>query len=243
MRSTVLTVIILTLFAAAGAFASDPLGPGQVDDPNEWIPAAGSWRAVGNALVQTDTGELLARADREAPHAGVYELEFNVRYQDGGYRSLEAARQGEFHGGFGIHIGADEVPLGSRTWGAGESYLLWLNLDTRSRTAIEYPEHYGMRAQVYRSESSTEMELVENVDIAEMLGLSVADLEPFLHMDVPVRLRVDNRSGEVRVYDPTMPNVYAWLELEPGTLNGRYISLRTNSLSAGFSNMQARPAN
>ncbi|MFW6368469.1 MAG: hypothetical protein ACOCZ9_01915 [Spirochaetota bacterium] len=204
---------------------------------SEWEPAAGSWDMVGgDLLVQDDTSELLARIDRPARHSGSYELSFNARYLDGGYASDAALRAGEVHAGFGFHVGVDDPPLGVRAWGNDESYLVWGNVDTRRRTREDYPEHYGLQVQVYRSNSNTDMELVESVDLGEEFGITADMIQPYLDRQVPVRLRVDNEEGVAYAYDPTDQSIRYRIPL-PEEISGEYLSLRTNSVSIGFSDI------
>ena len=221
-----------------------------------WTRAAGDWRVDGNRLHQGSTTALMARIDRAVPHDGVFELRFNARYEDGGYRTLEELRNQILHAGFGVHIGLRNPLLGVESWGAGESYLLWLNLDTRNRTAQEYPEHFGLRAQVYESRSPVNMDLLSapwvrrelrqprlSIDLPAVLEaagirLTIADVEPYLGQIVPIRIRVNTNTGVVSVADPTAPLWYR-IPLDAGVLSrGEYISLRTNSLAASFGNFR-----
>ena len=99
-----------------------------------WTAGPGDWVVRGGRMVQQDAGEPLARADRMVTQQGEYELEFSIRYVDGGYSSMSDMQNGIYHAGFGIQIGVENPALGRSSWGAGNSYLLWLNLDTRPST-------------------------------------------------------------------------------------------------------------
>ncbi len=218
---------------------------------------AGDWVARGGRLVQQDADALMARVDRRVVQSGEYELEFTVRYVGGGYESMADLENMELHGGFGIHLGVEDPKLGRESWGNGESYLLWLNLDTRRETMENYPEHYGFRAQVYESKSATNMALASDPRLArdpvlsmyaegdmmsldivaalEALGVNVtlAAAEQFLYMDVPVNIKVNTRTGRIGVLDPTAP-IRFYFDVDPSVLRGDYVSLRTNSLAANF---------
>jgi hypothetical protein len=65
------------------------------------------------------------------------------------------------------------------------------------------------------------------------VDLSINDLMRFLDRDVPINIRVNTRSGEIGVLDPTAP-VRFWFPVDPSILQGDYFSLRTNSLAASF---------
>jgi hypothetical protein len=222
-----------------------------------WSAGAGDWVARGGRLVQQDEDALLARADRMVDQRGEYELEFTIRYVDGGYRNMMDFEDGVYHAGFGIHVGVENPALGRASWGAGESYLLWLNLDTRPQTRRNYPEHYGFRAQVYESTSNSSMSLMRepmlardpyfrnlvvddymSLDIVAALrnwgvNLTIDDIGRYLDVDVPVNVRVNTRTGSIGVLDPTAP-VRFYFNVDPAVLRGNYISLRTNSLAASY---------
>ncbi len=222
-----------------------------------WRAGAGDWVVRGGRLVQQDADSVLARIDRSVRQTGEYELEFTIRYVDGGYKSMEDYRNGVYHAGFGIHLGVENPALGKASWGAGNSYLLWLNLDTRPETRRNHPEHFGFRAQVYKSDSNSKMALMRDpalardpdlrrvvvsdymsIDIISALrawgvNVSIDDLARYLNQDIPVNIRVNTRTGLVGVLDPTAP-VRFYFNVDPAVLRGDYVSLRTNSLAASF---------
>ena len=222
-----------------------------------YTAGSGDWVVRGGRLVQQDTEALMARVDRMVTQSGEYELEFTIRYVDGGYSNLMDLRNGILHAGFGIHLGVDDPMLGKESWGNGESYLLWLNLDTRPETKEMYPEHYGFRAQVYKSTGATGMELAEDprlgldpvlsrYTVGNMMSLdleaalrawgvnvSLAAAQPYLGLDIPINIKVNTRTGRIGVLDPTAP-VRFYFNVDPAVLQGDYISLRTNSLAASF---------
>jgi len=248
MLGALLIVVSMTTFAQV----NDDFG-----SMRGWTAGAGDWVARGGRLVQQDEDALLARADRMVDQRGSYELEFTIRYVDGGYKSEMDMRDGVYHAGFGIQLGVENPALGRASWGAGESYLLWLNLDTRPETMRNAPEHYGFRAQVYESTSNTSMELSRDsrlrrdpvlsryvvddymsLDIVAALrdwgvDLTIDDIGRYLDVDVPVNIRVNTRTGQVGVLDPTAP-VRFYFDVDPDVLAGNYISLRTNSLAASY---------
>ena len=254
MKKCVLTVAILLI-------AVSFVGAQQVNDSfssmGGWRAGHGDWTIDSGRLVQSDSETGLARIDRMAAQDGIYELEFTIRYMGGGYESEEALANGEYHAGFGIHVGVEDPALGRMSWGAGESYLLWLNLDTREETRRNHPEHYGFRAQVYESVDNSTMTLARNsmvrqdpnlrrvtvddyvsIDLFTALrnmgvDVSIEDGRQFLTRDVPINIRVNTRTGEIGVLDPTAP-IRFWFPVDPEILEGDYFSLRTNDLAASF---------
>ncbi len=216
-----------------------------VDDDFEtigdWVPGFGEWGIRGGLLIQRDTETGLARIDRMVPQTGEIEIAFNVRYEAGGFADQISLATGQLHGGFGIHVGVENPPLGRLAWGAGDSYLLWLNLDTRAETMQEsMDEHFGFRAQVYESTSNANMELTPlNVDIQAALAtigvdLGLEDLDQFLGAQVPMKIRVNYDTGRILVMDPTNPSTWFYFDVEPSVLRGNYVSFRTNSLAVSF---------
>lgn len=248
----ILGALLITVSMATVAQVNDDFG-----SMRGWNAGAGDWVARGGRLVQQDEDALLARADRMVDQRGEYELEFTIRYVDGGYKSESDMRNGVYHAGFGIQIGVENPVLGRPSWGAGESYLLWLNLDTRPETMRNYPEHYGFRAQVYESTNNSQMALARDsrlrrdpalsryvvgdymsIDIVAALrdwgvDLDISDIARYLDVDVPVNIRVNTRTGSVGVLDPTAP-VRFYFDVDPDVLAGNYVALRTNSLAASY---------
>ena len=217
----------------------------------EWVPGYGEWGIRGGMLVQRDTDTGLARIDRmvapSAPRSGEFEVSFKVRYEAGGFESRAALLAQQLHAGFGIHLGVEDPPLGRVAWGAGDSYLLWLNLDTRAETAMGAREHVGFRAQVYESVSNSEMSLLEayNVDIIAALNaygydVSLADLSDYVESPVEIRIRANMTTGKIMVMDPTNPTLWFVFNVRPNVLRGNYVSLRTNSLAASYADFMIR---
>ena len=217
----------------------------------EWVPGYGEWGIRGGMLVQRDTDTGLARIDRMVSPLGVrtgeYELSFRVRYEAGGFEDRDALLMQQLHAGFGIHIGVENPPLGRVAWGAGSSYLLWLNLDTRTETALDAPEHLGFRAQVYESIRNSEMYLDEdlNVDIIGALNaygydVSLDDLAMYIQRPTQIRIRANFDTGRIMVMDPTNPSLWFYFDVSPSVLRGTHLSLRTNSLAVSFSDFVVR---
>ena len=148
--------------------------------------------------------------------------EFNVRYESG----ME-----DGHGGFGIHIFADPV-INRASWGSGNSWLLWLNYD-ENPLSPDIPR--GFSAQVYRSRSQVDMDLVESFDLNDYAHFFT---EEIWTNPVPARIWVNGNTGEIRVYDPRNPHgayyFYIFLPLGGSVLEGGWVSLRTNGLSLSF---------
>ncbi len=232
-------LVLLPLALSAQSIVDD-----DFESLGEWVPGHGEWGIRGGMLVQRNTRTGLARIDRPVAQEGEVEISFQVRYEAGGFRDQEALRNQQVHGGFGIHVGVDDAPLRRVAWGAGQSYLLWLNLDTRRETRENAPEHFGFRGQVYESRGHTSMNVTEwNVDIQAELAeagiqLDVADLDQFLGTLVPIRIRVNYNTGRIMVNDPTAPNIWFYFDVDPNVLQGQYVSLRTNSLAVSFADFR-----
>ena len=208
-----LILFLLVLGVGVSLFA-------QVQLPEHQF-ASGNWSIVGNRLFQNNVNARLAKVNIRAPQSGPMIYEFNVRYEDG---------INDGHGGFGIHVFADNAYNGP-SWGAGNSYLLWLNYDEKP---ISKGIPRGFSAQVYRSTSNSAMSLVESYDLNEYAYLLT--YENCAANSVPAKIWVNGNTGEVRVYDPTDPAMeyYYYLNLPARNLRGNWIALRTNGLKLSF---------
>jgi hypothetical protein len=246
MKRITLVVLVIVSLLLPAALAAQMI----VDDANlsansferNWNTGSGDWRVYLGGIRQDDTENRMARIDRRAAQSGNVEISFTVRYRGGG---LADGIVGQYHAGFGVHLGVDSLPP-RVSWGANDSYLLWLNLDTRRDTRMDASEHYGFRGQVYRAPSNSQMSLTGlNVDLISALNsagidFSVNDLTGYLNRTVPIRIRVNYDTGRVMVNDPTAPSTWFWFDLDPAVLDGSYMSLRTNSLSVSFSDITVR---
>ena len=192
----------------------------QVQLPEHYF-ASGRWDFVGSRLFQNDANARLAKLNIRAPQSGPMIYEFNVRYEDG----IE-----DGHGGFGLHIFADDV-MHKASWGSGTSYLLWLNYDEKP---ISPGIPKGFSAQIYRSYSNSRMDLMESYDLNQYAYLLT--WENCAANYVPAKIWIDGNSGEVRVYDPTDPELqnYFYFYLPARNLKGDWVSLRTNGLKLSF---------
>jgi len=204
-----LILVVLVLGVGASLFAQVP----------EYRFASGQWRFQGDRLYQNDTSAPLAKVNFQVPQSGPMIYEFNVRYEDAPRKT---------HAGFGIHIFADNV-IHSVSWGSGTSYLLWLNYDENPITK-GIPK--GLSAQVYRSVSNSQMDLIESIDLNEYIDV----VDQYISRQVPVKIWADGNTGEVRVYDPTVPTLdyYYYFYLPTKGLKGNWVSLRTNDVKASF---------
>jgi len=188
----------------------------------EYRFAFGRWQFDGPRLYQNDENARLAKVNLRVPQSGAMIYEFSVRYEGG-------AEDG--HGGFGLHIFVDS-PHNGPSWGAGNSYLLWLNYDNAPFTR-GIPR--GLSAQVYRSLSNSRMDLLESVSLNEYLPLLTREN---LQNPTSFRIIADGNTGEVRVYNPFEPggNSYFvfYIDRRNLPLRGNWVSLRTNGIRLSF---------
>jgi hypothetical protein len=212
MKRAVLFLVVIGLASAAYAQSQAP----------EYRFASGNWNFLGERLFQNDAKARLAKVNFTVPQEGSMVYEFNARYESG-------AEDGQ--GGFGIHLFADKA-IDRASWGCGNSYLLWLNYDENPITQ-GIPK--GLSAQVYRSFTHSQMDLVESVDLNEYAYLLT---EENLSAPVPVKITVDGNTGEVRIADPRDPNLqdyfYFYLDSKDVPLKGDYVALRTNGMNLSF---------
>ncbi|MDR0464590.1 MAG: hypothetical protein LBG94_05675 [Treponema sp.] len=210
-----LVLLLLVLGIAASLFA-------QVLPQHQF--ASGNWGLSSNRLYQNDANARLAKVNMQIPQSGTMMYPFNVRYE-GGFE--------DGHGGFGIHIFMDTAFNGA-SWGAGNSYLLWLNYDEHPIANSGIP--YGLSAQVYKSVNNSTMNMVGNFPLNEYTPYLLAS--GILSQPIPVNIMVNGNTGEVRVYDPTdsTGKFYFYFNLDQRDLplRGNWIALRTNGLKASF---------
>ena len=188
----------------------------------EYTFASGSWRFVGPRLYQNDANASLAKVNLKVPQSGIMLYSFNVKYEGG-------AEDG--HGGLGIHIFMDNA-VNWATWGAGKSYLLWLNYDKKPLSR-DIPA--GLSAQVYRSVSNARMDLISSIPLA---GYESFLTKEYLASPITFRIIANGNTGEVRIYDPTDPNnkkfFYFFIDKKDLPLKGNYVALRTNGIKLSF---------
>ncbi|MDR2730287.1 MAG: hypothetical protein LBB81_05250 [Treponema sp.] len=203
-----LVLFLLLLSAGVYLFA-------QVQLPEHYF-ASGSWRLSGDRLYQNDATARLAKTNLRIPQNGPMIYEFNVRYEGGDW------------GGFGIHIFAEDI-YHRASWGSGDSYLLWLNYDENPVTR-GIPR--GLSAQIYRSRSSSQMDLVESISLKEYEDILLDSLSE----EIPFTIWADGNTGEVRVYDPADSGQYYYFYMDKKDLpmKGNWVSLRTNGLKLSF---------
>ena len=186
--------------------------------------ADGDWQLRSGRLVQRDVDAGKAKFAIPYSQNGNAVYEFNVKYERG---VLD-----DGHGGFGLHVFADSV-LDGEAWGAGESWLLWLNYDESPSTVIP-----GLSAQIYQSISHSQMELQEEYDlnyVVDLFARAGMTAREVLANPVPVKIVINGDSGEVRVYDPTVERYYYVFTLPlEGPMEGDYVALRTNGVSLSF---------
>ena len=194
-----------------------------------WTAAYGDWKMSGGRLVQSSTRAGMAQAYMRLPQSGIMQYEFDVKYIDGGQ---------DMFGAFGFHIGIDKVAKG-KSWGNGKSFLLWLTFDPKTYGGS------GVYGQAYYSETSSMMDMIHRPTAYQlpMDRLKDINLDRMAMYSLPVKVRVNYNTGEVKVWDPVIPNYYYRFSLGGPIRGGSYISVRTNSLAASFGNFKVtRPS-
>lgn len=220
MKKTLAFLVILllvgvTAFAQTVAFQHSFSGSAMLPRSH------GDWEVKGGRLYQSDTEEPLAKVNVPAAQSGEMQYEFNVRYEGGGFSDLM--------GGFGIHVFVDD-PWNGKSWGNGDSYLLWLNYDPDPSYGSK-----GFVAQVYKSMSATKMVLVGEFDLNRYAFLLNAKN---MGATISARIKVNGATGSVWVEDPTLPGYGYRLSLGSALGTGGYVGLRTNSLALSFDNIK-----
>ena len=211
MKRLIVLLCLLFLVVPTLLFSQD-LGP--------WKAAYGDWKMQDGRLAQLSTKAGMAQAYMKLPQSGIMQYEFDIKYIDGGEDMFAA---------FGFHIGIDK-PAGRKSWGNGRSFLLWLTLDPKAYGGT------GVYGQAYESDTNSYMYLLHPGDRYMLPAdrLEVIDLERMSMYSLPVKVRVNYDTGQVKVWDPLIPDYYYRFGLGGAIRNGNYISVRTNSLAASF---------
>jgi hypothetical protein len=192
--------------------------------PGDWIKTAGDWQVKDGKLYQADSKEQMAVINIPCEQSGVMQYEFDVQYIGG----IE-----DNYAGFGFHVFVSNPSTG-RSWGDGTSGLLWLTWDL----ATYGP---GIFAQAYASTGPTQMGLYPPRDIkaGNNMPLPVSYLKPeFVQYSIPVKIVIDTRAGEIKVYDPMDMNFFYRFKASLPITGGKYIALRTNSMAVAFDNLK-----
>ena len=198
-----------------------------------WMPVAGNWKVMNGKLVQTDTKETLSMLTGPVYQYGNVQYEFDAAYIAGGEDN---------YAGFGLHICVNG-PSKNRSWGNGKSLLLWVTYD---------PDAYGWPGafvQVYQSGGPTDMDLYPSGDIlkdggnypinADAVQWVLNNMDVVMQSVIPVKIRIDTRTGKGRVYDPFNPDKYYFpFDLGTSIMPGSYAAIRMNSLSMSIDNVK-----
>lgn len=209
MKKFALAILFVVLVLPLGLFAADDYGF-----------TYGDWEIMGNRLYQSDAETGIAKAWLAYPQKGVVEYNFNVKYEDGIFD--------DGHAGFGLHIFVDK-PAKGFSWGEGKSYLLWMNYDMNP-ASDDIPK--GLSAQVYKSNANWDMELLDSVSLGVMEKVVMKYPKS---TKLPIKIKVDGRTGIVKIYDPINVGMFYTLKLDNKMpISGNFVTLRTNSGAFSF---------
>jgi hypothetical protein len=233
MRWLKFLLVVVFLFTAVFAFSERTLVYDSFDSTalTRWMPVSGNWKVIHGRLVQTDAREKMAMITIPANQSGIILYEFDVKYVTGG---------ADNYAGFGIHI-CTNSPSKSRSWGNGKSLLGWITWDPK---AYGYP---GGFLHVYESSGATNMSLSRKVfpsgDImkhGDLMPISPEYLRTkYLEYKIPIKIRINTRTGAGRFYDPFAPDRYYYrFSLGAPISSGDYFTFRTNSLSVSVDNVR-----
>jgi hypothetical protein len=238
MRWLKFVLVVVFLLTAVFAFSERTLVYETFDSTTltRWMPASGDWKVIHGRLTQTNAKENMAMISVPAKQSGIILYEFDVKYVKGGEDN---------YAGFGIHVCTDN-PTKTRSWGNGKSLLGWITWD---------PKAYGKPGaflHLYESNDSKNMNLSRRLfpsgDImkyGDLMPISRAYLKTeYLGYTIPVKIRVDTRTGNGRFYDPFAPDKYYYrFSLGAPVKSGDYFTFRTNSLSVSIDNLKITKLN
>jgi hypothetical protein len=233
MRWLKFVLVAVFLFTAVFAFSERTLVYETFDSTalTRWMPVSGNWKVMQGRLVQTDAQEKMAMISIPVEQSGIILYEFDVKYVTGG---------GDNYAGFGMHICTNN-PAKKRSWGNGSSLLGWITWD---------PEAYGYPGgflHLYESRNSKDMLLSKRLfpsgDIMKYGDLMPIPVEylntKYLDYKIPIKIRINTKTGEGRFYDPFAPDRYYYkFSLRGPVKPGGYFTFRTNSLAVSIDNLR-----
>ncbi|UCB45297.1 MAG: hypothetical protein JSV25_13945 [Spirochaetota bacterium] len=233
MKCVKFLLIVVFVLTAAFAFSQTTLVYETFGSKSlaRWTPASGNWKVMEGRLVQTNANEKMAMITIPVNQSGDILYEFDVKYVSGGQ---------DDYAGFGIHVCVNK-PSKSRTWGNGRSLLGWVTWD---------PKHYGYPGgfiHLYDSKGATSMGLSTRVfpgsDImryGDRLPIARQYLQrKYLGYTIPVKIRLDTKTGRGRIYDPFDPDRYFYRFSLGGAIRpGDFFTFRTNSVSVSIDNLK-----
>ncbi len=217
-------VLALFLIVTPFLFSQTVLVNDNFNTMSGWTPAYGNWKIVDGRLAQLNTKAGKAKISRYVPQSGLMQYEFNVRYIDGGE---------DQYAGFGIHVFVSK-PHKGLAWGEGRSFLLWVTYDPKAYDGT------GFYGQVYKSVTSSYMYLMKGYHIEIPQSIKVGGkvyvyLDPkYVNYNIPIKFTIDSNTGDVKIYDPLIPNWVWKFNLGGPVPKGSYVTLRTNSLAVSF---------
>jgi len=169
----------------------------------------GAWQIVDGRLAQTDGDALLAGATANVGRSGITEYSFDVAYHGGGEDNS---------GAFGVIV--DGFAIG----------LVWDPVNKGGS---------GLYAEVYTANGLHEYAGVTysfEIPASLLAGISV---QTVVNTTLPIRIRIDSSSGNVRVKDPRDATTW-WTFTLGQALDGSTVGVGTSSLSATFGNPGAQ---
>ncbi|RPJ08520.1 MAG: hypothetical protein EHM28_04060 [Spirochaetaceae bacterium] len=189
-----------------------------------WLAASGNWQSRDNKLVQRDSSQTMALASRRAPQSGLLLYTFELTFLSG----LE-----DGYAGVGIHICADSQAYG-RSWGAGDSWLLWLTYDSAA---------YGSRTffgQIYRSRGPVAMDMLhDGMRYPVSFTKNIEDTPLSLAgKTLTIRIQVDTSTGQGLLHDPYQDGITYQFNIGGPLHQGSFVTFRSNSLSVAIDNLR-----
>ena len=137
------------------------------------------------------------------------------------------------YGGVGIHILVNN-PTSVRSWGNGNSFLLWLTYDVPNYNTKK------IYAQMYKSSNIISMNMLHSgMDYPfGLLTVSPEDIKKYAGRTIPITIVIDTNTGQGKVYDPLNADMYYSFNIGGPVAKGSYFSFRTNSLSVVIDNFK-----
>ena len=225
MKAYSLILMVMLFFVSVLGFSQTVLVDDDFTTLDNWQVCNGQWQVDANGkLVQTNSTDTMTHILIPVEQSGIIMYSFDIGYLGG----LE-----DNYGGFGIHILANN-PTTVRSWGNGNSFLLWLTYDVPNYNANK------IYAQMYKSKDITTMNMLHNGTNYPfgLLTISPEDIKKYAGSTIPITIVIDTNTGQGKVYDPLNTDKYYSFNIGGPVAKGTYFSFRTNSLSVIIDNFK-----
>jgi len=226
MKTSSLFCILMFFLVSVLGFSQTVLVYDDFATLGQWQIASGQWQVnAQGSLIQANINNTMTHIVRQVEQSGIVMYSFDLGYLGG----IE-----DNYGGVGIHMLINN-PTNVRSWGNGNSYLLWLTYDIPN-----YNEN-KIFAQMYKSSNLTTMNMMHRGKAYPVFRLTIPPPEKLKNYEgrtVPVTIIINTNTGQGKVFHPFKSDTYYSFNIGGPVARGSYFSFRTNSLAIIIDNFK-----